>query len=182
MVEIDALRGNQRSKRSARVGGGQGREAARGGGEARSGRRYRAARWVRRNTVLGSVIVSSVNRVRVRLCNERGRHVSTKGSRRTVLVVTSHGGRDVCVVALPRPARGLSRARASRERVRAVVACAKPVMTVHPAVLRKMDPEAGRAVVCNIPVAALVPAKMLVDQAVLIVGQHAVVRPRGFFP
>ena len=55
-------------------------------------------------------------------------------------------------------------------------------MTVHPAVLRKMDPEAGRAVVCNIPVAALVPAKMLVDQAVLIVGQHAVVRPRGFFP
>ena len=55
-------------------------------------------------------------------------------------------------------------------------------MTVHPAVLRKMDLEAGRAVVRTIPVAALVPAKMLVDQAVLIVGQHAVVRPRGFFP
>lgn len=55
-------------------------------------------------------------------------------------------------------------------------------MTVHPAVLRKMDLEAGRAVVRTIPVAALVPAKMLVDQAVHIVGRHAVVRPRGFFP
>jgi hypothetical protein len=55
-------------------------------------------------------------------------------------------------------------------------------MTVHPAVLRKMDLEAGRAVVRTIPVAALVPAKMLVDQAVHIVGRHAVVSPRGFFP
>ena len=54
-------------------------------------------------------------------------------------------------------------------------------MTVHPAVLRKMDLEAGQAVVRTIPVAALVPAKMLVDQAVHIVGRHAVVRPRGFF-
>ena len=53
---------------------------------------------------------------------------------------------------------------------------------MHPAVLRKMDLEAGQAVVRTIPVAALVPAKMLVDQAVHIVGRHAVVSPRGFFP
>ena len=82
------------------------------------------------------------------------------------------------VVALPKTsARSQSSARVAR-----TVAFAKPGMTVHPAVLRKMDPEAGRAVVRTIPVAALVPAKMLVDQAVHIVGRHAVVSPRGFFP
>jgi len=81
-----------------------------------------------------------------------------------------------------KPARGRTRGRASREAFAPSWLSRNPSMTVHPAVLRKMDLEAGQAVVRTIPVAALVPAKMLVDQAVHIVGRHAVVSPRGFFP
>lgn len=87
------------------------------------------------------------------------------------------------VVVVRRKPRAVSVDRARRENAFASRGfLATHPMTVHPAVLRKMDLEAGRAVVRTIPVAALVPAKMLVDQAVHIVGRHAVVRPRGFFP
>ena len=50
-------------------------------------------------------------------------------------------------------------------------------MATHPDVLRAMNLEAGRALVRNIPVPAVVPAKLLVEQACASVGKHAVVRP-----
>ena len=158
------------------------RRRARGGGEWRGGRakNSRAARQSRKNTVLGWVVVSSVNRVR--LCDCRCRvlvHARARNrSRRHVPWLWRRLRRG----SAGKPARGRTRGRASREAFAPSWLSRNPSMTVHPAVLRKMDLEAGQAVVRTIPVAALVPAKMLVDQAVHIVGRHAVVSPRGFFP
>ena len=46
----------------------------------------------------------------------------------------------------------------------------------HSAVLAKVDTEEGRRVVSRIPLEAVRPAKMLVDEAIAIVGRYAVVR------
>ena len=101
-------------------------------------------------------------------------------ARVTVLVVTSRGCGDVFVVAPPNASAlvGHSSAR-PRETSRAVALAFRGNAKYDraPRGARKMDLEAGQAVVPTIPVAALVPAKMLVDQAVHIVGRHAVVSP-----
>lgn len=50
----------------------------------------------------------------------------------------------------------------------------------HSAAIAKVDPDVGRHVVSSIPIEALGPAKLLVEMAVEIAGNYAVVRSRAF--